>query len=255
MVTVISNLTFRSRNWFLVGFQLASYYGKARRSGTAGTVPHAPCIEYGQNGQSRDFAHHNWRNTIPHQGILCQSPSREDERCCFWSTSNVDGCDRKTPGYGLLIILQTAAFLSKNALQWVCRHAGDVEAWVHLHLNQHHPCPECQLCHLRHLVTMCKVKYPNWKVCHLDMCIHRCHFLVLSFSIIMHLPRIASAIKTVFQISRLMKEQALVSIVPAAWLWGRHPFCRWEQAIERSWKWTGTLIDRNRIIECIIIYN
>jgi len=59
MVEVIPNLIFGNRNWILPRFQHVSYYGNARRLGTAGKVQHAPWFVYGQNGQLRVFAHHN----------------------------------------------------------------------------------------------------------------------------------------------------------------------------------------------------
>ena len=82
IVEVILNLTFRSRNWFLVGFQHVGYYRKAGRSGTAWTVWHAPCHEYSQHGQRRVFPHHNRGNTPSHQQTLRLSLIREDVGWC-----------------------------------------------------------------------------------------------------------------------------------------------------------------------------
>jgi len=100
MVEVIPNLIFRSCDWFLLGFQQVCYNGKARRSGTATTVRHAPCVEYGSTGQKRVFACHNWRNSIPHQETMHRSPRSEDVECCVSRAWKGESCDWKTPGYG-----------------------------------------------------------------------------------------------------------------------------------------------------------
>ena len=100
VVELIPNPIFRCSNWFLVGFQHVSAYGKARRSGTARTVLHAPCLEQGQNPQRRVFTYCNWWNVIPLQQPSHRSPRREEARCCVSRASKGKACNGNTPGYG-----------------------------------------------------------------------------------------------------------------------------------------------------------
>jgi len=53
MVKVLAESHCYSSNSFLVGFQHVCEYGKAKMSGIAGTVRHAPGLEYGQNATSQ----------------------------------------------------------------------------------------------------------------------------------------------------------------------------------------------------------
>jgi len=119
-------------------------------------------------------------------------------------------------------IKRTAAFLAKIAQHKIPKHAGGAEAWVQLHQsdldswhqNWHHIRPER---HLGHSVIMRELMYPKSKVCHRDMCIYILLFPVLNFSILMHMPRIASVTMISIQICGLMKEHPLVSTLSAAW--------------------------------------
>jgi hypothetical protein len=60
----LPNLICRSSNSFLVGFQHVCKYGKARRSCTARTVWHAPCLKHCHNEHRRVSECHNRGNTI-----------------------------------------------------------------------------------------------------------------------------------------------------------------------------------------------
>jgi len=159
-----------------------------------------------------------------------------------------------------VLIKWAAASLANMAQHRMRRHAADVEAWLHLdptnsdsrHQNWHHLHPECHLCNPVELSDLMLLKS---KVCYPDMCIYILHFPVLNFSILMHMPRITSAIKIWFLICWLMKEHPLVSTPSAVWECSWHPFCRRQQSIERTCKWRRALIKRNRICARIIIYN
>jgi len=65
--------------------------------------------------------------------------------------------------------------------------------------------------------AMKNVKVPKSTVCLPDMRIYKLLFPTLIFSILMHMPRIASAIKILFQICGLMREHPLVSTLSAVW--------------------------------------
>jgi len=140
----------------------------------------------------------------------------------------------------------TAAFHSKMAHQRICRHTWGGEARVHLDQIRLHLRPECHLCHL---VIMRERQVPKSKLCHPDMCINILPFPTINFSILIHMPRIASTIKIFVQICQLMKEHPLVSTLSAAWKCSWQPFCRWEHPIEQTWQWWQALIERNRIFE------
>jgi len=81
IVEAIAKSHCSSSNWFLVGFQHVCYYGKARRSGTAGTVRHALRLEYDQNGQRRVFVRCDTGNAIYDQETLRWSPRRAEAGC------------------------------------------------------------------------------------------------------------------------------------------------------------------------------
>jgi len=130
----------------------------------------------------------------------------------------------------------------------ICRHAGGARAQVHLHRNQHHVRPELHLRQLHHLVILHELQVPKSKVCHPDMGIYILSFPTLNVSILMHMPRIASAIKILFQICWVMKEHPLVSTLFTAWKCSRHPLGRHEQPIERTWQQWWPLIQRTWII-------
>ena len=119
-------------------------------------------------------------------------------------------------------IKPTAAFVAKMAQQRICRHTGGAKAWVHLdpsdsdsrHMTRRHIHPKCHLCHP---VTLRELTLPKSKVYHPDMYIHILHFPALNFSIVMHMPRIASTIQIIFQICWLLQEHPLVSTLSAVW--------------------------------------
>jgi len=92
------NLIVSSSTSFLVGFQHVCYYGKARRSGTAGIVPPVPGLEYGQNGQRRVFACLNRGNAISDQETSRWSPRREEASSWVCWSYPGRGCDRNTRG-------------------------------------------------------------------------------------------------------------------------------------------------------------
>jgi len=119
-------------------------------------------------------------------------------------------------------IRQTTAFLAEIAQHRIPRHTGDAMARVHLpwsnsdswNQNQRHSPPKPQFIQP---VTMSQLICPQSKVCHPDFCIYIVLFPVVNFSIMMHMPRIASVIKIWIQICWLMKEHPLVSTLSAAW--------------------------------------
>jgi len=90
-------------------------------------------------------------------------------------------------------------------------HQSNSDSWQQ---NQHHIHPKR---HLFHLVTMRQLTYPKSRVCHPDMCIYILFLPVLNFSLLMHMPRIASVIKFSIQICRLINEHPLVGTLSAAW--------------------------------------
>jgi hypothetical protein len=85
---------------------------------------------------------------------------------------------------------------------------------MHLHHNRRHLCLER---HLNHLLTVSEVNALNYRVHHLDMCIYILHFTKLNISITIHMPRIASTMKILFQICGLLKGHLLVSTASDAW--------------------------------------
>jgi hypothetical protein len=93
-----------------------------------------------------------------------------------------------------------AAFLAKMALHRIHRQAGEVKAQVHNHQNDKKSRQQNQRhillkCHRFHPVTMAQRTYPKSKVCHQNMYISILLFQVLKFSILIHMPKIASVIK------------------------------------------------------------
>jgi len=80
------------------------------------------------------------------------------------------------------------------------------------------------------------------------VCIHT-PLPLFRFSILMHLPSIASVIQIWVQICWLMKKHPLVCTLSAPWWWSWHPFCRQEQPSEQTWQWWWALIERNWILE------
>jgi len=87
--------------------------------------------------------------------------------------------------------------------QRMLRHSGGVKEPPHLYPNRRPLRPEGHLLperHLCHQVTLWEIKVIKLKVSHPDVCICILHFQTLNFSIIMHMPRIASAVKILFQI-------------------------------------------------------
>jgi len=67
MDEVLAESHFRSSNKFPVPFQHVTLNGKTWRSGTAWTIQHASCIEYGQNGERRVFVRHIRGHTITNE--------------------------------------------------------------------------------------------------------------------------------------------------------------------------------------------
>jgi len=90
-----------------------------------------------------------------------------------------------------------AAFPAKMAQQYIHGQTEDSKAQTHLLHDWCHVCPEH---HLRHLVTVTDVKDPKQKLCHPDMSIYILFFPALNISILLHMPRIASVLKILFQI-------------------------------------------------------
>jgi len=92
------------------------------------------------------------------------------------------------------------------AQQRIRGHAGGAKELLHLHENWWYLRPEGRL-HLerdvRHKVTLTDMRVMKWKVCHPCMCIYILRIPTVHFSIIMHMPRIASAIKIIFHICRV----------------------------------------------------
>jgi len=116
----------------------------------------------------------------------------------------------------------TDAFLPTMAPQRIHRPTGGAEDRVHFHPTdtdsrhqnrRHHRLAR----HLRHPVTMRELYVPKSMIYHLVMCIHIHLFPVLSFSILMHMPRIDSTIQISIQICWLIKEYPLVSTLSAVW--------------------------------------
>jgi len=99
------------------------------------------------------------------------------------------------------------------AIQSIGRYAGGAMEWVHLPQTLRHLRLQC---HLHHRVTIRELKVPESTVCHPDICIYLLLFPMLNLLILMHIPRISSAIKIIFQICWLMKEHPLVSTLSAA---------------------------------------
>jgi hypothetical protein len=97
----------------------------------------------------------------------------------------------------------TAAFHAKMAQQRIRRNTGGPKEPVHLHQNRQHLRPECRL-HpeqfMHHQVTVTDTKVTKQKLCHPCVCIYILRIPKLHFSIIMHMPIIASPMKIVCQI-------------------------------------------------------
>ena len=74
---------------------------------------------------------------------------------------------------------------------------------VNLHFSRRNLHPEGHLrpeCHLHHQLTWMDTIVMKSDVSHPGVCIYILHFQTLNFSIIIHMPRIASVIKILFQI-------------------------------------------------------
>jgi hypothetical protein len=100
-------------------------------------------------------------------------------------------------------IKQPAALHAEMVQQSITRDAGGAKEQPHLQQNRRHLCPEGHLrlaCHLRHKVSLRETKVINWLVCHPGVCICILHSQTISFAIIIHLPRIVSVIKILFEI-------------------------------------------------------
>jgi len=154
---------------------------------------------------------------------------------------------------------QTDACLAKMALQRIQGKVGGAKEQVHLvksDANSRHQ-NKCHLHlerHLRQPVKIMALKVLQLQICLPDMYLNLHLSPALNFSIMMHLPKIVSTMKILFQICGLMKQHPLVSTVSAAWQYSWHPFCRWQQLIRWNCKWTRTWIVRNVNVECSIIY-
>jgi len=90
-----------------------------------------------------------------------------------------------------------AAFHAKMAQEMIRRRARGAEQPVHHHQNRRHLRPEHLL---YHQVTLTEMNVMKQKVCHPGVCIYIPRIPTLNFSIIMHMPRIGSAMKILFQI-------------------------------------------------------
>jgi len=130
--------------------------------------------------------------------------------------------------------------MAQQRIHWP---TGGAKARVHLYQDGRHLGLES---HLRHLMTMSALKQTG---CHLDMCIYILCFPALGFSILIHMPRIASAIKISFQISWLTKVHPQVSTLSAAWQCSWQPFWRRQQPFEWTWQRRRELTEDNRIFE------
>jgi len=139
-------------------------------------------------------------------------------------------------------ITLTAVFLGNMAQHRIPRDTGGTEAWVHLqqsNSDSQHQSRRCIRleCHLCHLVTIMERTLLKSKLCHPDMCIYILLFPALDSSILMRMPRIASAIQIWIQICWLRKEHPMISTQSAAWWCSWHPFCNRTQPIQRTWLW------------------
>jgi len=113
------------------------------------------------------------------------------------------------------------------------------QIWRHLHLERDQS----------QLVTLREFKVPKTTECHLDMCIWILLCPALNFTILMHMPRIASAIKILIQICWLIKEHPLLSKLYGVWWCSWDSCCRWQQPIKQTWQWRQALSTRNGIFE------
>jgi len=92
---------------------------------------------------------------------------------------------------------QTAGCLQcQNGTKRICRHAGGVNELAATPPWR----PSSPGSHLCHQVTLTEMKVMKWKVWHPGVCIYILCFQRLNFWIPMHMPRIASEIKILFQI-------------------------------------------------------
>jgi hypothetical protein len=71
----------------------------------------------------------------------------------------------------------------------------------------------------------------------------------------MNMSRVARTILILIRICWVMKKHPLVSTLSAGYECSEQSFCRQEQPIEWTWEWRWPLIERNVILECLIIYN
>jgi hypothetical protein len=68
--------------------------------------------------------------------------------------------------------------------------------------------------------TIRELNVPTMRVCQPEMNLYILRFQRCSFSILMQVPRIASAIKNIFKIYCLMNKYQLVYSLSAEWSWG-----------------------------------
>jgi len=145
-----------------------------------------------------------------------------------------------------------SAIFTKVGKQWICRDGGDAFGLVLLTLKLCYLPPEF---HQRHFVIMRQLWDSKSKDCQPDIWISIVPFPTLNFSILMHMRRIACAIKILLQIFWQIKEHSVVSTLSTASKCGWHPMCRWEHPIEwiRTGRWA--LIKDMGFLSIIIIYN
>jgi hypothetical protein len=84
-----------------------------------------------------------------------------------------------------------AVFLANMAQQRTRIHTGGAHTLVHIHCNLHNLHPEHHRCQV---VMMKELKVPKSMACHLNIVKSIPLFPKLNFSILIHIPRIASTI-------------------------------------------------------------
>jgi hypothetical protein len=119
-------------------------------------------------------------------------------------------------------ITRPDAILAKIAPETICRHAGDTKELVHLHGTNtdsrlHSQCILYTKWSPPPLVTIPEFNYPTSSICQLVIPFHIHLIPELNFSILMHLPRIASTGQILIQMPWLMKEHRLVSTPSVVW--------------------------------------
>jgi len=181
--------------------------------------------------------HRNRVNVIPYPVTSRRSLRRAEVASCVCRVWQGEGCDRKTPGYGGQKTDGQVPTLPK----WHSKDSADT-----LEAQRHH-CISTRTNTISARNAICAPHSTQWhwgswkflnRMCAMRICV--LIFLVPTFSvsIVMHTRRIASVIKIFFQISWPMKEPQLVGTQSAVWYWAWHGFCRWEETIKGTWKWT-----------------